>query len=206
MGGRCWHLGRCLCKATRQPTMWHDDDVVIPRRRRAVLSNVNINAIVRIMTTIVFDTADDDLRAAALSCDANDVDLHHPLHPLVDAWEYIAGLTMYGKRDGTRGVGGAGEASTRTTTKMKMFPGEGGVSRGARGGVTLGRSANNNQPCSAGGGGVSHNTGGGVSAGAPGEGEGRQHDEGARGKSWRRWWVGVGVRRNACARRRDNQP
>ena len=106
--------------------------------------------------TIAFDVADDDLRAAASSCDANDVDLHHPLHPLhplVDAWEYIVGSTMYGKLDGTRGVGGAGEASTRTTTKTKTFPGEGGVSRGAGGGITLGRSPNDNQPRRAGGGG-----------------------------------------------------
>ena len=69
--------------------------------------------------TISFDVADDNLRAAASSCDANDVDLHHPLHPLVNAWEYIVGSTMYGKWDGTRGVGRAGEASTRTTTKTK---------------------------------------------------------------------------------------
>ena len=119
--------------------------------------------------TKVFDVADNDLRAAASSCDANEVNLHHPLHPLVDAWEYVVGSTMYGKRDGTRDVGGAGEASTRTTTKTKTFPGKGDVSRGAGGGITLGRSPNDNQPRRAEGGGVSHNTGGGgVSRGARG--------------------------------------
>jgi hypothetical protein len=76
--------------------MWRDDDIIVPRRRRAVVLNVDIDAIVGIMTddTIAFDVADDDLRAAASSCDANDVDLHHPLHPLVNAWEYIVGSTM----------------------------------------------------------------------------------------------------------------
>ena len=119
--------------------------------------------------TKVFDVADNDLRASASSCDANEVNLHHPLHPLVDAWEYVVGSTMYGKRDGTRDVGGAGEASMRTTTKTKTFPGKGDVSRGAGGGITLGRSPNDNQPRRAEGGGVSHNTGGGgVSRGARG--------------------------------------
>jgi hypothetical protein len=128
--------------------MWRNDDVVVPRRRREVVSNVYIDAIVGITTdeTIAFDIADDDLCAAALSCDANDVDLRHPLHPLVDAWEYIVGSTMYGKQDRTQGVGGAGEASTRTTTKTETFPGKGGVSRGAGGGIALGRIPNDNQP------------------------------------------------------------
>ena len=171
MGGRRWCLAQCLCEVTRQPTMWRNDDVVVPRRRREVVSNVYIDAIVGITTdeTIAFDIADDDLCAAALSCDANDVDLRHPLHPLVDAWEYIVGSTMYGKQDRTQGVGGAGEASTRTTTKTETFPGKGGVSRGAGGGIALGRIPNDNQPRRAGGGGVSHNTGGrGVSWGARG--------------------------------------
>jgi hypothetical protein len=37
--------------------MWCDDDDVVPRQQRAVLSNVNIDAIVRIMTdkAIAFD-------------------------------------------------------------------------------------------------------------------------------------------------------
>ena len=56
--------------------------------------------------TIVFDVANNDLLAAASSCDANYVDRHHPLHLLVNAWEYVARSTMYGKRDGTHGVGG----------------------------------------------------------------------------------------------------
>ena len=67
----------------------------------------------------MFDVANNDLLAAASSCDANYVDRHHPLHLLVNAWEYVARSTMYGKRDGTHGVGGAGEASTRTMTKTK---------------------------------------------------------------------------------------
>ncbi len=77
--------------------MWRNDDVVIPRRRRAVVSNVDIDAFVGIMTdkTIAFDVADDDLCVAASLCDANDIDLHHPLHPLVDAWEHVVGSTMY---------------------------------------------------------------------------------------------------------------
>ena len=91
MGGRHWRLAQCLCEATRQPTMWRGDDVVVPRRQRAVVSNVDIEVIVGIMTdeTIAFDITDDNLRAVALSCDANNVDLHHPLNPFVDAWEYI---------------------------------------------------------------------------------------------------------------------
>jgi hypothetical protein len=74
--------------------LWRDDDVVVPRRRQAVISIVDIDAIVRmIMTdeTKVFDVADNDLRAAASSCDAKDVNLHHPLHPLIDAWENVVG-------------------------------------------------------------------------------------------------------------------
>jgi hypothetical protein len=171
VGGRRWRSVQCLCEATRQPTMWCDDDVGVPRQRRAVVSNVDIDEIVRIMMdkTIVFDVANDDLRTAASSCHANNVDLHHPLHPLVDAWEYIVGLTMYGKRDGTRAVRGVGEALTRTTTKTKTFLDEGDVR------ITLRRSPNNNQPSRArGGGGQPQHRGGGGLPGAPGEGEGRQ--------------------------------
>jgi len=77
--------------------------------------------------------------------------------------------TGSGMEHGTRDVGGAGEASTRTTTKTKTFPGKGDVSRGAEGGITLGRSPNDNQPRRAGGEGVSHITGeGGVSWGTRG--------------------------------------
>ena len=60
------------CGAT-MTLSFHDDD-----ERRAVVSNVDIDAIVRIMTdeTKVFDVADNNLRAAASSCNAKDVNLH----------------------------------------------------------------------------------------------------------------------------------
>jgi hypothetical protein len=35
--------------------------------------------------TIAFDIVDNDFCAAASSCDANDIDLHHPIHLLVNA-------------------------------------------------------------------------------------------------------------------------
>jgi hypothetical protein len=87
-------------------------------RDRSGASNVDIDAIVGIMMdeAIAFDVADDDRRAASpSSCGANYVDRHHPLHPLVDAWEYVVGSTMYGQRNVQGDVGGAGEAYTRTT-------------------------------------------------------------------------------------------
>jgi hypothetical protein len=121
VGGRRWRSAQCLCEATRQPTMWCNDDVVVPRRRRRP-SILTRSSGVGIMTdeTMAFNIADNDLRAVALSCDANAVNLHHPLHPLVDAWEYVVGSTMYGEAGQNTGCRGAGEALTRTTKLVRV--------------------------------------------------------------------------------------
>ena len=85
--------------------------------------------------TKVFDVADNDLRASASSCDANEVNLHHPLHPLVDAWEYVVGSTMYRKRDGTRDTGcrGGRRSVDEDDDKDEDVSGQGGGQPGRRG-------------------------------------------------------------------------
>ena len=127
--------------------------------------------------TKVFDVADNDLRAAASSCDANDVDLHHPLHPLVDAWEYVVGSTMYRKRDGTRDTGcrGGRRSVDEDDDKDEDVSGQGGCQPGRRGRDYVGEEPKRQSATPRWGrGGQPHHRGRGGSAGAPGEGEGRQ--------------------------------
>jgi hypothetical protein len=91
---------------------FHDGNDGLRVRNGAGVSKVNIDVIIGIMMdkTIAFNITNDTFCTAASSCDTNDVDLHHPLHLIVDAWEYVVGLTMYRRRDGIWGVRGAREA------------------------------------------------------------------------------------------------
>jgi hypothetical protein len=79
--------------------------------RDAGVADIDPDVVIGIMTdeTAAFDVADDDRRAASSSCSSHANIDHHPLDPLLDAWEYV-GSTISRGWDGRRGGGVGGEA------------------------------------------------------------------------------------------------